>query len=162
MTTQADSLDLSAMSWLKTARILLNFGWHQIQPVWTHSSNYSSRFCRPPILMSHSVVCGAAPISFHQDASFRMNVKTSVDAAHRLQPQWALLCWHASLFTLPVAQVCRKGCKDFAACGTMYLLNWTKWKSGALGVLLITAKSFCKDLSMSSQLISKWKHSNKS
>lgn len=41
--------------------------------------------------MSYSVVA-AVLILLHQDASFRLIVKTAVGAAHKLPPQRAVLC----------------------------------------------------------------------
>lgn len=45
-------------------------------------------FASLPVLISYSVVAGASYfVLSYQDAGFRLIVKTSVDAARRLQPQ---------------------------------------------------------------------------
>lgn len=133
MTTQSDSFDFTAMPWLKAAPISgwLNFGSHQI-PLLCISRTAAMIF----IYILHAL--------FPRDACGRLILKTSINAACRLQPWRALLCWHTSLFTLPVAQGCRKCCSDFRSSWhhVSPKLDQMKGGIGTLGLLLIIAPRF--------------------
>lgn len=57
-----DSLDFSTTSWLKAAHIsaLLNFGSHQIQPLYAQTVEMSPADFQAPVLISYSVVAGSS------------------------------------------------------------------------------------------------------
>lgn len=132
--------DFTTASRLKAADTsgLLNFGSHPTQPLRSHTLSDSVVFS----LISYSMVAGGSCFIFpgcssQIDCENKRRRCTQVTA-----PVSAALLTRFIIYPSCCASRLEVLRGFFAARGTMNLLNWTKWKQGALGLLLIMAKSF--------------------